>query len=416
MKNIAQALQLAIKNIRSRFFHTFLSVLGIIIGVGALVSILSLIDGFELVAKEQIDQSTGINTVVVSAPDTEVINDVRIKKEDVMKYDYKVIAEMMNEVGAVPRYIMNTTWTEKVEYNDKEIASAIDALAYFESDPVKIEKNNQSFIHGEPISIENNENENKVAVVNESFVQLSGVEASQVLNKQFQVGEDILTVQGVRKDDDGEGPKIQMPASLISQSEMQNKSPMFFVQANDIEDLRGLKEQMDEFIAAKYPDMKDDVKVEINEFRMEQLEQGFLLFRVIMGLIVGISVIVGGVGIMNVMLITLKERTPEIGVRKAIGAKRRDILTQFLAESIFISLIGSALGIILGIAFTSVVIPVANFFIEQKGGVESALRASYTLNTILAIGAIAVFIGILFGTYPAIRASKLHPVDAIRRV
>jgi len=191
---------------------------------------------------------------------------------------------------------------------------------------------------------------------------------------------------------------------------------MVIVQANDIEKLKGLQAQIKDYFKETHPQLSDDVKVEVDEFRMEQLEQGFLLFRLIMGLIVGISVVVGGVGIMNVMLISLKERTPEIGVRKAIGAKRRDILSQFLAESVFISLLGSSLGIILGIAFTAAAIPIVNYYIEQRGGGVGGLRAAYTLNTLLIVGVIAILIGILFGTYPAIRASKLKPVDAIRRV
>ncbi len=416
MKNIAQAFQLAVKNIRSRLFHTFLSVLGIIIGVGALVSILSLIDGLEQFAKEQIDESTGINTVIVSAPDTEVINDVTIQKENVKKFDYQIISAMMEEVDEVPRYIFNTAWSDMILFQEEEVATAIDAVAYYETNEDKINQVEESMLEGNPITLSNNIKEESVAVINESLFELISTDEQSVIGQKLQIGEEILTIQGVRKDDDSEPPKLQMPASLLTLEEMQTKAPIFFVQASDIEDLRGLQEQMEQYIGNNHPELKEDIKVEINEFRMEQLEQGFLLFRVIMGLIVGISVVVGGVGIMNVMLISLKERTPEIGIRKAIGAKRKDILSQFLSESVFISLLGSLLGIIFGILFTAIAIPIVNTIIENTGGEGEGLRAAYTINTLLTISVIAVLIGIIFGTYPAVRASKLKPVDAIRRV
>jgi len=150
---------------------------------------------------------------------------------------------------------------------------------------------------------------------------------------------------------------------------------------------------------------------------MEQLEQGFMFFKLIMGLLVGISVVVGGVGIMNVMLISIKERTPEIGIRKAIGAKRKDILSQFLTESVVVSILGSFLGVLIGAAFTKIAVPIVNSIVKKRNpDEEMLLEAVFTSETMIVIAIIAVLIGIIFGTYPAIRASRLNPVEAINRV
>jgi putative ABC transport system permease protein len=125
-------------------------------------------------------------------------------------------------------------------------------------------------------------------------------------------------------------------------------------------------------------------------------------------LIVGISVVVGGIGVMNVLLISVTERTAEIGIRKATGANRRDIVLLFLSESITVSAFGSFLGLTFGILITMAVIPIVRALTDVP------FQAAYTLNTVLLVSVISILVGVVFGTYPAIRASKLNPVDAIR--
>ncbi|SFC33878.1 ABC transporter permease [Spirosoma endophyticum] len=139
------------------------------------------------------------------------------------------------------------------------------------------------------------------------------------------------------------------------------------------------------------------------------MAKGFLLFRLIMGMIVGISVLVGGIGVMNVLLISVTERTVEIGIRKALGAKKRDILWQFLSESITISTFGSVLGLALGLLSTMAVVPIV------KALTDIPFQMAYTWNTFSIILVIAMLIGVIFGTYPAMRAARLDPVEAIRR-
>ncbi len=128
----------------------------------------------------------------------------------------------------------------------------------------------------------------------------------------------------------------------------------------------------------------------------------------VLGLIVGISVVVGGIGVMNVLLISVTERTAEIGIRKAVGANRRDIILLFLSESITVSAFGSFLGLVFGVGATMIIIPIV------KSVTKVPFQAAYTLNTFVIIAIISLLVGIIFGTYPALRASKLDPVEAIR--
>ena len=121
-----------------------------------------------------------------------------------------------------------------------------------------------------------------------------------------------------------------------------------------------------------------------------------------LGSVAGISLVVGGIGIMNMMLTTVTERTREIGLRKAIGAKRRDINLQFLSEAIVLTFIGGIIGIVFGWLIS--------FLISQFGGITTTISLS---SIVLAFG-VSATIGVVFGYYPAHRAAALHPIEALR--
>lgn len=121
----------------------------------------------------------------------------------------------------------------------------------------------------------------------------------------------------------------------------------------------------------------------------------------LLGGIATISLLVGGIGVMNVMLVSVSERTKEIGVRKALGGKRKDIMTQFLVEALVLSSIGGILGVLFGVALSAV--------LTQFG-----LPASYSAGIIALSFSFSLIVGIVFGIFPAFKASKLRPIDALR--
>ena len=204
-------------------------------------------------------------------------------------------------------------------------------------------------------------------------------------------------------------PEAFVPITLLSPNELYDSPAEVIIMADQVGDVPKLKDQVDAWLKKNYPTGYADLVIITNEFRVGQAAKGFLLFRVIMGLIVGISVIVGGIGVMNVLLISVNERTVEIGIRKAVGATRKDIKLQFLAESIAISAFGSLLGLIAGVLGTMIIIPIV------KAITEVPFQAAYTANTLMVISVVALLVGIVFGTYPAVRAARLDPVEAMRR-
>jgi putative ABC transport system permease protein len=136
---------------------------------------------------------------------------------------------------------------------------------------------------------------------------------------------------------------------------------------------------------------------------LRQRERTDQIFNIVLGSIAGISLLVGGIGIMNIMLASVTERTREIGVRRALGAKRRDIVLQFLVETVVLSTAGGILGIVLGVA-----VP---WFVEYSSGMKTIVTSS---SLVVSFG-ISAAVGVIFGLYPAVRAAAMDPIEALRR-
>jgi len=402
LRKIFNSFTLAFANIRSNLFHTFLSVLGIVIGVASLVSILSLIDGMEKLAREQISSTTSLNAINIQSNVYKTVNDVRIKRDTIQVIDYNNFMRLAGILSKPADGVYKTSLSGETEFADKRIGTnAWINNKLILSDTVKF--------FGAIYQKEDVEQKRSVVFVNNAFFNATGLEnESQLIGQLIKFIGLELKIIGVLPEPKVKAPQIYFPITLLSSAELQSHPPTMFFEAERTEDVPVLKLEITEWLTKNYKESDEIFTVQTNEFRIDQAAKGFLIFRVIMGLIVGISVIVGGIGVMNVLLISVTERTAEIGIRKATGANRKDIILLFLSESITVSAFGSFLGLVFGILGTMAIIPIV------RAVTEVPFQAAYTVNTFILISIISVLVGIIFGTYPAIRASRLNPVDAIR--
>ena len=210
-------------------------------------------------------------------------------------------------------------------------------------------------------------------------------------------GEDGITEFDLRK---GIAEISDMPFTLAQRMLDSTSITSFYVSATDSTTVDRAEAAVSSFLYKKYQD-ESTYSIMNQETILETMEEMTSMLTLMLGGIAGISLLVGGIGIMNIMLVSVTERTREIGIRKAIGAKRRDILLQFLIESVVLSGMGGVLGLLLGYATMTV--------FKQYLGMEVAASADIAQ---LALG-FSMFVGIVFGLYPANKASKLKPIDAL---
>lgn len=408
MKKLSATIGEALESIRARLFHTLLSVLGIVIGVAALVTILSLIDGMEKHARQQLNDTTSVKMIQINSVTTKMVQGMNISKDSFPYLDYEAFRALQRDV-LQDRAEATLSVRKTGELTMSGVAAPLAAVITGVAPDVW---GRMELAEGRRFSDADFDGAGDVAVINDLLAGQIRKNTPQksLLGENIQSGETTFRIVGVLNTRQESRPEMFVPIVHWTGQELQKTPPSCLADVHLVEDVQGVKKRIEAWLTKRYPGQNDGFTVNTNEFRVNQITQGFMIFRLIMGIIVGISVLVGGIGIMNVLLISVSERTAEIGIRKALGAKRRDILRLFLAESVAISLLGSFLGLLLGMLGAALAVAVVEMVLKGP-----QFEAAYTFQTLIIIVVVALLVGIVFGTYPAIKASRLDPVEAIRK-
>jgi len=395
--SFTQGLKMAGKSIAANKVRSFLTMLGIIIGVAAVIILVSLVQGQNKQWKEYYE-SLGTNRVNVSA----YMWNGKDITEDLYEYCLRLDDLVL---GVTPNgyYYGNIRYQSKSTDGNREYGTPSIALG---SDLYSV-CNNYELAMGRDISYLDVQNYNQVVVLGAKLKEYL-FDYKNPIGEQISIGGHKFTVIGVYAAKGGTiNPYIDYTAVVpYTMNRLLNKNNIFgdfTIKAKSSEATTEVITRVTGFLTGLIDPNYGYFYVYSDNSWMEREDEANRMMSLVLGGIAGISLLVGGIGIMNIMLVTVRERTREIGIRKAIGGSRRSILIQFLIEASVICGTGGILGILLGVLGTLV----AGKLIFQL--------VLYP-DVALSLGAVAfsVVLGIAFGMYPAVKASALQPVEALR--
>ncbi|HHW93260.1 MAG TPA: FtsX-like permease family protein [Clostridiaceae bacterium] len=389
-----QSFKMALKSIAGNKFRSFLTMLGIIIGVMALVILVSLVSGATGSVTDSISRlGNNLLTVTISDDKGSPIN-LKTLNEWMEKDGIGLIAPS-DETSATARYEGNSS-----------------SVTIYGTTPPYETINGLSLLLGRFIKSSDVDNHTNVAVINETA-------ATELIGYADCIGEEVsldgvkYTVVGLLEDDEDSLTAVFGRGSIVAyipytslmrlSAETTSNITSFFVSAET--DMATAESVMTSLLMERFDQDDDAFTVSSRDALEDAMSSVTSVLMILLGSIAGISLIVGGIGIMNIMLVTVTERTREIGIRKAIGAGRGIILQQFLLESVVLCMFGCVIGVFLSWVVLRII-----------SVVVSSLSISFTLewNVVLIAVGFCFLIGIVFGLHPANKAAKMAPIDALR--
>jgi putative ABC transport system permease protein len=394
-------IKVALKSLITNKLRTFLAMLGIIIGVGAVISMLAMGAGAQKRVMERI-ASMGTNLLVIH-PGQSGFRGVMSETSQRLKLaDAKAI---LDEVPSVYQVAPVVRGNSQIKYFNKNFQSMVigSSITYFPVLNFEIDKG-RSFTEGEVKQMA------RVAILGPKtsenlFEKINPLgETIKIKSVNFRII-GITKAKGSRGRHDPDDQVIIPYTTAMKQLLGLDYLHEIDIQATDNSTIDKVQKATTTLLRRRHrlaEGVPDNFHIHNQAEILETASEVSRTFTILLGSIAGISLLVGGIGIMNIMLVTVTERTREIGVRKAIGAKNSDILLQFLIEAIVLSGLGGIIGVSLGIGAAQMIATWTQFLTVTK------------LSSILIALIFSASVGIFFGYYPARRAALLDPIEALR--
>ncbi len=411
---------LGIENLLLHKLRSFLTMLGVVFGVGSVVAMLSVGEGASQAALEQI-RKLGSNNIILSsvksAEEEQAQANVTRSRMSIYGLTYEDYRRMSTGFSHIRQ-----TAPVKLTRKQTRLGERAMELRIVGTTPAWFDLVPREVLAGRVLIQRDLDNKAPVAVLTE-FGARKILATEAVLGQAVRIGGSQFEVVGIVRSESGQAGSIQIPDQEIDAYIPLDLMRQYFgdvsvrrssgAEERERVELHQIIVQVDdpkrvEAVAAGIERMverfhaKKDYAVSVPLALLKQAEATKRTFNIVLGSIAGISLVVGGIGIMNIMLASVTERTREIGIRRAIGAKRRQIISQFLIETVVLSTTGGLIGLGMG-----TLIP---FLITHFSGMTTVL----TLNGVLLPLLISMAIGIVFGLYPAMNAAKVDPIIALR--
>ena len=402
--NLSESLLTALDSLRSNKLRAALTMLGVIIGVAAVIALLSIGNGVSASINQEIN-AIGTNLILISTDRDNSDGYPTLTLADVAALSDQLRAPDVTDVAATAGGNFAVTAGGNSTRTSVEGVTA----NYFRVN------NLDEFAAGDTLTDNDVATQARVAVIGDQLAQdlfpdsFPVGQSVKINGASYEVVGVLVSSGSAFSNTDGTVyvPISTAQARLVTNRTRQGEKSVDSIVAQAVSAdrneaaLEQITAVLREEHGVAYAD-EDDFRLFSQSDLLDTAGQITGMLTAFLGAIAGISLLVGGIGIMNIMLVSVTERTREIGIRKAVGALRRDILTQFLLESVVLSLIGGIIGIILGWAIATV----AGRLID--------LEAPLALGTVLLATGFASAVGLVFGIYPAWRAAGLRPIEALR--
>ncbi len=396
---LKENLNMAIKSILSNKMRSFLTMLGIIIGISSVIIIVASGSGAERYMMSQFEQ-VGNTTVQITLNSKKSTDQDRISLEDI-----KAIKERVPNVKAVTPTPQN--WGSAGSGENTKDAIVVGGTSDMEY------IGNVKILSGRFFNEDEYLSGKRVAVIDEQMAKLAFGNTDVVgmkLDVYVRKARISLKIIGVSKAESGDFNFPDMPGSvylpittLTEATNTSNNFDMVYVMSDDSTKTEAVGNSAVSLLEGRHSNRGRDVyRAENLMKQMEMISNVIGIVQTFIAAVAGISLVVGGIGVMNIMLVAVTERTREIGIRKSLGAKTKAIMMQFLTESAILTLIGGFIGLLLGVlgayGFCSI----------------AKIEPVFTVGTVVGTLVFSASVGIFFGIYPAKKAAELRPIEALR--